>query len=295
MCMKYAELEKSLGEIDQAQEIYNFSSQYADPRSDADFWTKWHDFEVQHGNEDTFREMLRMKHSVSASYNQTHFILPEYLMQKDRKLNLEETVDTLKRARVPKDEMAALEYQFAPESNNTASKDGSRKLGFVSAGVESQTEVIRTPDGGRKVTNNVEDIDLPEGSVGEDDDKIEIAHKDVPAAVFGDLVNKVEENNKDGDEETDSKLGALERIKRQRQENFLLLWIYVGGLDPSVSLEDLRQAFSHYRETTSVRIPGGKGFGFVKFANRSNAEEALLKLHTTDVDTLGAVDSQKKI
>ncbi|KAF9618084.1 hypothetical protein IFM89_000035, partial [Coptis chinensis] len=100
MCMKYAELEKSLGEIDRARAIYNFSSQYADPR---------------------------------------------------------------------------------------------------------------------KVTDNVEDIDLPEGSDGEDDDKIEIAHKDVPAAVFGDLVNKVEENNKDGDEETYSKLGALERIKRQRQ------------------------------------------------------------------------------
>ncbi|KAF9592179.1 hypothetical protein IFM89_012673 [Coptis chinensis] len=182
MCMKYAELEKSLGEIDRARAIYNFSSQYADPRSDADFWTKWHDFEVQHGNEDTFREMLRMKRSVSASYSQTHFILPEYLMQKDQKLNLEETVDTLKRAGVPEDEMAALERQFAPESNNTASKDGSRKLGD-----------------------------------GEDDDKIEIAHKDVPAAVFGDLANKVEENNKDGDEETDSKLGALERIKRQRQ------------------------------------------------------------------------------
>jgi len=70
MCLKYAELEKSLGEIDRARGIYVFASQFADPRSDPEFWNKWHEFEVQHGNEDTFREMLRIKRSVSASYSQ---------------------------------------------------------------------------------------------------------------------------------------------------------------------------------------------------------------------------------
>ncbi|KAF9610502.1 hypothetical protein IFM89_022745 [Coptis chinensis] len=75
MCMKYAELEKSLGEIDRARAIYNFRLNIFDPRSDADFWTKWHDFEVQHGNEDTIREMLRMKRLVSASYRPGLFIL----------------------------------------------------------------------------------------------------------------------------------------------------------------------------------------------------------------------------
>lgn len=70
MCLKYAELEKSLGEIDRARGIFVFASQFADPRSDPEFWNKWHEFEVQHGNEDTFREMLRIKRSVSASYSQ---------------------------------------------------------------------------------------------------------------------------------------------------------------------------------------------------------------------------------
>ncbi|KAF6150474.1 hypothetical protein GIB67_030275 [Kingdonia uniflora] len=215
MCMKYAELEKSLGEIDRARSIYTFSSQYADPRSDTDFWTKWHEFEVQHGNEETFREMLRIKRSVSASNSQTHFILPEYLMQKDQKLNLEETVDTLKRAGVPIDEMAALERQFAPADTNN--KDGSRRLGFVSAGVEGQQpDVVRTADGGMTITANHEDIELPEESESDgDDDKVEIAQKDVPAAVFGDLAKKVEEGG-NGDGESESKLGALERIKRKR-------------------------------------------------------------------------------
>lgn len=34
-----------------------------------DFWAAWKDFEVRHGNEDTIREMLRIKRSIQALYN----------------------------------------------------------------------------------------------------------------------------------------------------------------------------------------------------------------------------------
>ncbi|XP_042494176.1 polyadenylate-binding protein RBP47-like isoform X2 [Macadamia integrifolia] len=57
--------------------------------------------------------------------------------------------------------------------------------------------------------------------------------------------------------------------------------IFVGGLDSSVTDEDLRQAFSQYGEIASVKIPLGKGCGFVQFANRSHAEEALQRLNGT--------------
>ena len=33
------------------------------------YWKEWQEFEVRHGNEDTFREMLRIKRSVQAQYN----------------------------------------------------------------------------------------------------------------------------------------------------------------------------------------------------------------------------------
>ncbi|RWR84120.1 polyadenylate-binding protein RBP47 isoform X2 [Cinnamomum micranthum f. kanehirae] len=55
--------------------------------------------------------------------------------------------------------------------------------------------------------------------------------------------------------------------------------IFVGRLDPNASDEDLRQAFSQYGEIVSVKIPIGKGCGFVQFAHRNNAEEALDKLN----------------
>ncbi|ONK62544.1 uncharacterized protein A4U43_C07F5180 [Asparagus officinalis] len=214
MCMKYAELERSLGEIDRSRAIYVFASQFADPRSDPSFWKKWNDFEVQHGNEDTFREMLRIKRSVLASFSQTHLILPENLMQKDQKLNLEEAVDTLKRAGVPEDEMAALERQLAPSSASLPSSDVGRKMNFVSAGtIESK------PDSMKKVANS-EDIELPEDS-DSDEDKVDIAQKEVPAAVFGELASKATENQtKDGnaEEKGNGHLGALERIKRLRRQ-----------------------------------------------------------------------------
>lgn len=69
MCLKFADMEKRLGEIDRARAIYAHASQFCDPRSNPGFWSKWEAFEVQHGNEDTFKEMLRVKRSVQALKN----------------------------------------------------------------------------------------------------------------------------------------------------------------------------------------------------------------------------------
>ncbi|KAL8555465.1 hypothetical protein ACS0TY_003319 [Phlomoides rotata] len=217
MCLKYAELEKSLGEIDRSRALYKHASQFADPRSDPDFWNKWHEFEVQHGNEDTFREMLRVKRSVTASYSQTHFILPEYLMQKDQMQTLEEAKDVLKKAGVADDEMAVLERQLLPPVNEATKNDTGRRLGFVSAGLQQN---------GGETTANREDIELPEDSESEDEDKVEIAQKEVPAAVFGGLVRKRDEEtgeDAEGDESNtkestdgDGNLGARERFKKRR-------------------------------------------------------------------------------
>lgn len=211
MCMKYAELEKSLGEIDRARAVYTYASQFVDPRTVPDFWNQWHEFEVQHGNEDTFREMLRIKRTVAASYSQTHFVLPEYLMQKEEKV-----ADITQQTGVAEDGMAALERKLAPADNDVPAKDKARTVGFVSAGVESQGDAV--------VKNvNQEEIELPEESDDEDDvEKVEIAQKDVPSAVFGGLAKKRDDPEKaeDGEETkgAEARLGALERLKRRKKD-----------------------------------------------------------------------------
>nr|KAJ0195637.1 hypothetical protein LSAT_V11C700349050 [Lactuca sativa] len=57
--------------------------------------------------------------------------------------------------------------------------------------------------------------------------------------------------------------------------------IFVGGLDPNVTDEHLRQVFSQYGQLVHVKIPLGKRCGFVQFADRSCAEEALRMLQGT--------------
>lgn len=69
MCMQFADLERKLGEIDRARAIYAHCSQMCDPRTTSHFWNAWKDFEIKHGNEDTVREMLRIKRSVMATFN----------------------------------------------------------------------------------------------------------------------------------------------------------------------------------------------------------------------------------
>uniref|UniRef100_M4EW07 Pre-mRNA-splicing factor Syf1/CRNKL1-like C-terminal HAT-repeats domain-containing protein n=1 Tax=Brassica campestris TaxID=3711 RepID=M4EW07_BRACM len=127
MCIKFAELERSLGEFDRSRAVYKCASQYADPRSDPEFWNKWHEFE-------------------------THFVLPENKM-----VDVEEA-----KAGLLDDEMAALERRLMAAPVSTTSDDES--------------------DG---------------------EDKVEIAQKEVPAAVFGGLARKREEEEaEEGGEKT---------------------------------------------------------------------------------------------
>ncbi|XP_019092700.1 PREDICTED: polyadenylate-binding protein RBP47B-like isoform X2 [Camelina sativa] len=57
--------------------------------------------------------------------------------------------------------------------------------------------------------------------------------------------------------------------------------IFVGGIDPDVTDEDLRQPFSQFGDVVSVKIPVGKGCGFVQFADRKSAEDAIESLNGT--------------
>ncbi|KAL2944583.1 Polyadenylate-binding protein RBP45 [Bienertia sinuspersici] len=59
--------------------------------------------------------------------------------------------------------------------------------------------------------------------------------------------------------------------------------IFVGGLDPNVTDDQLKQVFSSYGELVHVKIPVGKGCGFVQFASRAAAEQALAALNGAQI------------
>jgi pre-mRNA-splicing factor SYF1 len=73
ICLEYAKMETGLREIDRARTVLLYGAQLADPRRDPDYWNAWHEFEVSHGNEETFREMLRVKRSVQAAFSTVNY------------------------------------------------------------------------------------------------------------------------------------------------------------------------------------------------------------------------------
>ena len=75
ICLEYAEVEKKLGEVDRARAVYQHGSQFADPRREQLYWHKWREFEEAHGNEDTFRDMLRIQRSVETAFSQVRSLL----------------------------------------------------------------------------------------------------------------------------------------------------------------------------------------------------------------------------
>ncbi|XP_024011455.1 polyadenylate-binding protein RBP47B' isoform X2 [Eutrema salsugineum] len=54
--------------------------------------------------------------------------------------------------------------------------------------------------------------------------------------------------------------------------------ISISNLDPNVTEEELKKAFSQFGEIIYVKIPATKGYGFVQFKTRPSAEEAIQKM-----------------
>ena len=150
MCLKFAEMERRLGEIDRARAIYGHASQFCDPRTTPIFWHKWEEFEVQHGNEDTFKEMLRIKRSVQAQYNtDVNFIASQALARSQQRPENRDNEDGEGESNEQADAMAALERQArAP-------------VGFVAASTGPQGGNIPPPEKPAVAANpDALDIDL---------------------------------------------------------------------------------------------------------------------------------------
>ena len=57
----FASIEKKLGEIERSRAIYIYLSQFSDPNNKENienFWKVWEEFELSHGNEDTYKDDL---------------------------------------------------------------------------------------------------------------------------------------------------------------------------------------------------------------------------------------------
>ncbi|XP_045203954.2 pre-mRNA-splicing factor SYF1-like isoform X2 [Mercenaria mercenaria] len=182
MCIRFADLERKLGEIDRARAIYAHCSQICDPRSTAGFWQTWKEFEIKHGNEDTVREMLRIKRSVQAMYNtQVNFMSAQMLAAATSKGDSQETSEA-------SDEMQKLEEkarQLAEEAMKDKNKPD-KGIMFVRSNTTTDEEL-----GEMTKTVNPDEINIDEDySTDEDEEVEEVQAQTVPTEVFGGLVQE---------------------------------------------------------------------------------------------------------
>lgn len=93
---KYIDLEVKMGEFERARAVFNYVAQFTDPRSKEGetFWSDWHNFEVRNGNEDTFKEMLRVKRAVEAEFSSRVDFLSEQLLKKRQESLMARPSDT---------------------------------------------------------------------------------------------------------------------------------------------------------------------------------------------------------
>ena len=184
MCVLFAEMETKLGEIDRARAIYAHCSQMCDPRITASFWQTWKDFEIRHGNEDTMREMLRIKRSVQATYNTQINMMSAQLMNQSSQPT-----------EAPKDAMRLLEVKAA------ASTQGANIM-FV------RGETQGLPKSAADKVVNPEEIDIGDDDSDEDEDmddegaeeedimkKVPIERQSIPSKVFGSLRKEDEDED----------------------------------------------------------------------------------------------------
>ena len=186
MCLRFAEMETKLGEIDRARAIYAHCSQICDPRVTADFWQVWKEFEVRHGNEDTMREMLRIKRSVQAMYN------TQVNMMSAQMLNSAASVAGTVADLAPglKDGMRMLEAKAVEMAGSSSTATGGNIM-FVrgeTQGVKGNAEKVVNPD---EIDIGDEDEDGEKGDA--EDVDIPIEKQSIPSKVFGGLMKDAED------------------------------------------------------------------------------------------------------
>ena len=160
MCIKFAEMERRLGEIDRARAIYGHASQFCDPRVETGFWKKWESFEVQHGNEDTFKEMLRIKRSVQAQFNtDVNFIASQAVARQQAGAAGTDVGGEDGEAGEKDDAMAALERQARAPMGFVAASSGPEGGNRPKPTVQKDEQENKEPSAG---VRNEAEIDIDE-------------------------------------------------------------------------------------------------------------------------------------
>lgn len=111
--------------------------------------------------------------------------------------------------------------------------------------------------------------------------------KNRPPHIFG-MSDSEKDQQQEEQQEEQQEQEAPAKEAEQPQETPSVT-VHVGNLPYSVNEDLLREKFAEFGEVKSVRIPQNdrgqsKGFGFVEFATKDEADKAIAALNETEMD-----------
>uniref|UniRef100_A0A7S2LGF2 Pre-mRNA-splicing factor SYF1 n=1 Tax=Leptocylindrus danicus TaxID=163516 RepID=A0A7S2LGF2_9STRA len=223
ICIQYAGLETDLGELQRARALWVYGAQMADPRRDVDYWKSWHSFEVENGNEETFREMLRVKRGVAAAFSTVNYNAAEMgagvdepkTLTDEEAFNMITQREGIKAANTSVGGFVSGTKRKAQEANLDTLERQAAKLREATSGTVGRGAV--TADEGEidldeDEENSETEVEPTVGSNVEN-----ITTREVPAAVFGGL--KEDASTGTGYNASENKMGALERLRAAAAAN----------------------------------------------------------------------------
>jgi pre-mRNA-splicing factor SYF1 len=201
--LRFAEMERQLGELDRARAIFVHGSQTCDPKRHGDFWGAWREFELQHGNEVTFKDMLQVKRTIQSRFaTATYSAAADEAAAATKKKQLEEE-------RLKKEDLAQVILQGSGGGSSSGGglKRKAEALGDEGEQLQQQTKRSRdniaasiaasiaagiSVSSGGPARGSDDDDDDDEIDIDDDDDEEEgggqsVQQKSVPSAVFGGL------------------------------------------------------------------------------------------------------------
>ena len=69
--------------------------------------------------------------------------------------------------------------------------------------------------------------------------------------------------------------------------------IFIGGMDGMTTEEMLRTSFGRFGEIHSIKIPPGKGYGFLQFFKHESAEIAIQSMNGSIISMFSSLFSAK--
>jgi pre-mRNA-splicing factor SYF1 len=189
ICLEYAKMETGLREVDRARTVLVYGAQLADPRRDPDYWKAWHEFEVSYGNEETFREMLRVKRSVQAAFSTVNYNAAEMGagIPQVETLSDDAALEMIAEREGVVVEKKPLVGGFVQSKKRTADMADLSEVERRAARLREATAAVASNGGDEIDIDEEEEEEDPESALPVAKYVQGVSEKTIPAAVFGGL------------------------------------------------------------------------------------------------------------